>query len=279
MLRKHVRRVVAAILLAFGLVGLAHAQENATPRTLPTPGMPGFVYVALGDSTVQGIGASSADATYPSRIAASLRPIYPDARLENLGVAGAVASDVVTGQLERAVAVQPTLVTLSVGPNDVTGRISADDYAQNVQYILRTLAERTSALVVVNLLPDLTLTPRYARSPRRREIRRRVAELNAILKRTGAVWNAVVVDLYGESRRQVPGHPELFAADGYHPSDAGYARWAEAVWHAIARRLPSPTSSPSGVVTPTIASDTPSPSGVATPASPSGTGTGTGTGS
>jgi lysophospholipase L1-like esterase len=235
MLLERTRRTAS---LAIFLLGTLRAADAADPRTLPAPSTRGVVYVALGDSTVQGIGATSAEATYPSQIATRLRGIYPDARLENLGVAGAVGHEVVAGQLERAVALQPALVTLSVGPNDATGGVPADDYARSIDTILRTLAERTSAVVVVNLLPDLALTPRYAKSPLRKKVVRRALELNAILKRAAAVWDAQLVDLHEASRREVPGHPELFAADGYHPSDAGYARWAEIVWHGIARRLP-----------------------------------------
>jgi len=48
-----------------------------------------------------------------------------------------------------------------------------------------------------------------------------------------------VVDLYGPSRREVPERPELVAADGYHPSDLGYARWAELMWDAVVTRIGS----------------------------------------
>ena len=46
-----------------------------------------------------------------------------------------------------------------------------------------------------------------------------------------------VVDLFAASRDEVPRHPELVAGDGYHPSDAGYARWAELMWQRIATRI------------------------------------------
>jgi lysophospholipase L1-like esterase len=48
-----------------------------------------------------------------------------------------------------------------------------------------------------------------------------------------------VVDLYAASRREVPGRPELLARDGYHPSDLGYARWAELMWDAVRPRIGS----------------------------------------
>ena len=93
---RKVRRLLAAAVLAWGVLAAARVATAADgERVLPPRGTSGVVYVALGDSTVEGIGASSPDRNYPSRIAARLREIYPDATLHNLGVAGAVASDVV----------------------------------------------------------------------------------------------------------------------------------------------------------------------------------------
>ncbi len=242
------RRAVAvlAVGLALGAAAVTAADEEAQ-RRLPPLGTRDVVYVALGDSTVEGVGASGPDATYPRRIAARLLMLYPDARLENLGVAGAIASGVVATQLDRAVAFRPALVTLSIGPNDATTGVAPTEYARNVEVVLRALHDRTSAVVVVNLLPDLALTPRFAGSPRRDDVGRRAVELNRILTTAAQRWDAEVVDLYAESRAELPSHPELFAADGYHPSDGGYARWAELMWQGIARRLP-PTTARSGRV-------------------------------
>ena len=48
---------------------------------------------------------------------------------------------------------------------------------------------------------------------------------------------AEIVDLYSASRQEVPRRPELIGADGYHPSDEGYARWADLMWAAIEGRI------------------------------------------
>jgi acyl-CoA thioesterase I len=235
----------ALVLILAGWMTTTAAVHAAAPRQLPPSGTRNLVYVALGDSSVEGIGATSPETNYPSRIAARLRVLYPETRLENLGVAGAVASGVVANQLDRALALQPALVTLSIGPNDVTTGVPAAEYARNVESILRALHDRTSAVVVVNLLPDLAITPRFAGSPRRDEIGRRAEELNRILTTAARRWNAEIVDLHSYSRAEVPRRPELVADDGYHPSDAGYARWAELMWQGIAHRLP-PTGARTG---------------------------------
>jgi lysophospholipase L1-like esterase len=60
---------------------------------------------------------------------------------------------------------------------------------------------------------------------------------NEALARAARSYGVEVVDLYAASRAEIPRRPELIAADGYHPSDQGYARWAELLWAGIERRL------------------------------------------
>ena len=211
----------------------------AAARMLPADRNAPVVYAALGDSTVEGIGASSASANYVSRLHARLRQRYPDARVVNLGVGGATSHDVLEEQLDRAVALKPHLVTLSIGPNDITGKVPVEAYADNLDAILGRLAKETRAVVVINLLPDLAITPRFRGGDAAETVGRLSAEFNGVVTRTAPRHGAVVVDLYGPSRREVPRHPELVAGDGYHPSDLGYARWAELMWDVVRTRIGS----------------------------------------
>ena len=197
------------------------------------------LYVALGDSTVEGIGASRPELNYVSRLHARLREVYRHARLVNLGVGGATSRDVLDSQLGRALALGPDLVTLSVGPNDITGQVAVADYRANVEKILDRLAADTHAVIVVNLLPDLAITPRFRGRAEQDVVGRRSIDFNIALARAAGRHGAGLVDLYEPSRREVPARPELMAADGYHPSDLGYARWAELMWQAVQSRIRS----------------------------------------
>jgi lysophospholipase L1-like esterase len=196
-----------------------------------------LLYVALGDSTVEGVGATSAAATYPARLFTRLRAIYPRAGVINLGVGGATSADVVSHQLERAVVMRPKLVTLSVGPNDITDHVPVAEYEANVGTIFRRFADEIGTVVVVNLLPDLAVTPRFRGSANEREVARLTVEFNAALTRQARLYAVEVVDLYKPSQVEVPRRPELLAADGYHPSDLGYARWAELLWVGVEKRI------------------------------------------
>lgn len=230
--------ITAALLGGGAAVVVTHtawwrAPSRALPRERSTP----VLYVALGDSTVEGVGASRPEQNYVSHLGERLRAVYPTARIENLGTAGATSADVRTRQLARAIARRPDVVTLSVGPNDITGRVSLHHYAANVGAILESLAGQTRAVLVVNLIPDLAVTPHFRGRPEGELVGRLTAQFNDVLRHQAREHGAELVDLYEPSRAEIPGRPELVAADGYHPSDAGYARWAELVWPGIERRI------------------------------------------
>jgi lysophospholipase L1-like esterase len=229
-------RVIAALLVATGGV-LNCAGPRPEPRRLPEDRTRPLLYVALGDSTVEGIGASRPELNYVSRLHERLRSVYPQARMVNLGVGGATAADVVNGQLQRAIALRPDLVTLSVGPNDITRGRAIEAYERDVETVFRALLQETTAVLVVNLNPDLTITPRFRGRGEAAEVGQRVVRFNKALQRQARAYGVEVVDLYTPSQEEVPRDPELIARDGYHPSDHGYARWAELMWRGVAERI------------------------------------------
>ena len=230
------RRAALALAGAVLLVACAGGRGEST-RMLPRDPAAPVLYVALGDSTVEGIGASRPDAHYVARLHQRLRTVYPRAGVVNLGLGGATSADVVDGQLERAALLRPQLVTLSVGPNDLTGRVPVAEFERNLDTIFRRLTAETRAVMVANLLPDLAITPRFRGRETAVAVGRLTVRFNDALARAARPHGVVVVDLHAVSREELPRHPELIGADGYHPSDQGYARWAELLWAAIERRL------------------------------------------
>jgi acyl-CoA thioesterase-1 len=192
-----------------------------------------FSYVALGDSLAAGTGARSGG--YVERLHQRLRAVHPGATLLNLGVNGATSADVRRDQLPRLARARPSLITLSVGTNDLTRGVPPEQVADDVRRIVTALVA-TGATVVVTNLPDVALAPAVP-SWLRAGIDEPVRRLNSRLAQVAAELRVTLFDLYDLSRRELPGHGEYFSADRFHPSDAGYELFARVMWPVVERAL------------------------------------------
>ena len=190
-----------------------------------------LVYVAVGDSTGSGVGAR--EGGYVARLFNRLSERRPGSKLTNLCVSGATTEDLVRGQLERGVGINPDLVTVGIGINDIGHGLSIDQFAKNYEEILSTLREKTHAQIVVTNIPDISSAPRipvFMRSEYQRQINSFNERLEEIAKR----YSVTVFDMYKISKDQLPSHPEYFSSDGFHPSDQGYEMWATQMWPTVA---------------------------------------------
>ena len=190
-MRRRLAALIAAALAA-GCVGTAPPGESrsAALRRLPAEPAAAVLYVALGDSTVDGEGASAPDRHYVGRHYERLRAVYPSARLVNLGVGGATAADVLRWQLPKALELRPDLLTLSIGPNDITSERSLWAYARDIETILGAFTRGTTAVVVVNLIPDLTVTPRFKGKEIEPVVSKRVGAFNEVLASRAHTYGA-----------------------------------------------------------------------------------------
>jgi lysophospholipase L1-like esterase len=196
-----------------------------------------FVYVALGDSTVEGVGASQLSRTYASLIYADLSLSFKGATHYNLGKSGARASDVLEGQLQQAIAVNPDLITLSVGANDILRHSSLGAFRRNLTHIVESLRANTHAIIAITNIPNFSLL-RVIPPPMKPLAKLRIQRFNAAVLRIAKKYDLVHVDAYRQTTvfvRQFPG--EVIYKDGFHPSDFGYALWANAILMALHDKL------------------------------------------
>jgi lysophospholipase L1-like esterase len=187
-----------------------------------------FTYVALGDSTAEGMGASKVERSYTHIIYASLKERYRSTKYYNFARSGAILADVVEKQLPKALEASADLITISVGANDIIRRTKSDEYERLLRKLLQTLQRQTDATVVISTVPDLSLTPSVPKLLRTYS-RYMANKLNEIILRTAEDTNTVVVDIFNDSRALLKIFPEAVASDGWHPSDFGYAIWANSI--------------------------------------------------
>lgn len=187
----------------------------------------GFSYLALGDSTAQGIGASTPGRSYVGQLierieAGSTGPV----RAWNLAVSGATSSLCARDQLRRAekpLRKHPDLVTLAIGANDVA-EWNPVAFHSNLNRILDVLPPHT----IVGELPCFFLPPREGH----------VRDANRIIRTIADDRGLVVAPLHRATKeRGLHGVLTEFAADAFHPNDRGYQVWADAFWPLVNERV------------------------------------------
>jgi len=198
----------------------ASAWEDANGRDLATAGP---LWVVLGDSTAQGIGAPSWDTGYVGQLRRGLDEGSEHPwRVLNVSKSGARAADVDDRQLALLPAL-PTaadLVTCAIGANDMVRRTATDE----LEATFRRIFGRLPAKAVVATLPKGLHAER-------------TEAINRYIRAEAPRAGLVVADVWAHTGP--PWHGKL-AADGFHPGALGYTDWAAAFAEALGVALPRP---------------------------------------
>jgi lysophospholipase L1-like esterase len=181
----------------------------------------GPLWVVLGDSTAQGLGAPSPDGGYVGQALADLR-LRTGLRWQvlNLSVAGALTRDVLHHQLPRLPAA-PDLVTCGIGANDVLYTAPSKLFG-DLRAVIGALPGKA---VVLDLPLPVGLWGILGRVgvPY-------VSRINRTIHEAAAARGLPVAEV---SAHFVPPWAGKFGADFFHPSQAGYRDWARALLAAI----------------------------------------------
>ncbi|MFC4244154.1 SGNH/GDSL hydrolase family protein [Gryllotalpicola reticulitermitis] len=192
--------------------------------------LPGdLVYIAIGDSAAQGIGASRPARSYVGVLAKRLEKRTGLAvRVVNLSISGATLGTAIEKELPRFLHIRSELVdaaviTVSVGANDIAAW-DAERFERELDLLLSQLPPHA----IVADLPSFYFLPGE----------RKALAGNRILRSTAAKYGLRVVDLHDTMRREgVRGVTTQFAGDLFHPNDRGYVVWANAFEQAVRDRV------------------------------------------
>ena len=220
--------LLVLVLAAVWVVKLAliarSAGTNADYWSQPQGETGGLLYVALGDSAAQAIGASSPERGYVSLLADRLRDTTGQpVEVINLSKSGARIKDVLDTQLHALDALDrtPDVVTVAIGGNDVraydratfaaeAARLAAalppGAYVADAPYFMHGHWEQDAAQAAAVLREQAA------------ENGLRPVALHDALKAQG--WQAMLTQ---------------FAADWFHPNDRGHRVWADAFWREMSR--------------------------------------------
>ena len=186
----------------------------------------GPLWVVLGDSTAQGLGASRPDGGYVGQVLADLRQRTGlPWRVLNLSVSGSLTRDVLGAQLPLMPA-GANLVTCGIGVNDILYTSPAKLFA-DLRALIAAVPDHT-------VLLDLPL-PAGCWGVLGRASVPYVARINRTIHQAAAARGLRVAEV---SAHFLPPWSGKFASDCFHPSQAGYRDWAR----ALLATLPPPAA-------------------------------------
>ncbi|MFV2062811.1 MAG: SGNH/GDSL hydrolase family protein [Chloroflexota bacterium] len=193
--------------------------------------------VTLGDSFTEGTGVERRD-SWPRQLVRAMRRDVRLRLVANLADVNKTSEYVLEDQLPQVASLRPDVVSLLIGANDIIAPgVSLDDYERNIAGILDTLLlDLAPEQIFVITTPDYTLAVRGGDFGPREEVRRAVAEANAVLTAAAEERGIMVVDISPVSDR-VPLDPTLVASDQLHPSAKQYAGWVEIIAPQLERIL------------------------------------------
>ena len=186
-------------------------------------------YIAAGDSTAVGIGASSIENTYTVKIAKSLGE-SGSVEYRNVGVIGSKTDDVLNKQLPQIIEFNPDIVTISIGANDNTHLVSLDRIYKNYQEIIKRLLNETQAKIYITNIPNFTgaeLLPTVAIAVLEHRSNKLNPKLIALENIPGNE-RVRIINIHDFGWDQFTDRSDTYSLDYFHPSDAGYENWTKA---------------------------------------------------
>lgn len=180
------------------------------------------LWVVLGDSTAQGVGAPRPRDGYVGQTLWRLRRTTGRHwQVLNLSVSGALIRDVLAGQVPWLDGDCPDLVTCGAGANDVLysapGRLLRD-----LRALLTAVPEGTVML-------DLPLLTGFWGVVGRMSVPY-ISRINRVIRQAADARGLRVAEV---SRHFVPPWTGKFSADNFHPSQDGYRDWSLALVEAL----------------------------------------------
>jgi lysophospholipase L1-like esterase len=189
----------------------AQAWEEANARALSATGP---LWVALGDSMTQAIGASGYDCGWVSQLQVLLEQSGGTYRVVNLSAYGAGVDDLLMHQLPamRALGIAPDLVTVLIGSNDIVSRHGRRDLLSNYGELLRQLPRGAA---IASPFGNFGIGK----------------QVNALIAAEAAGRGLRVLDNRQDS--SFASWKGKLAEDHFHPNDRGYTGLAQAFLRAL----------------------------------------------
>jgi lysophospholipase L1-like esterase len=206
-------------------------------------------YVAIGDSFTEGLGDPGPDGSllgWADRFAGRLAGVRPGLMYANLAVRGKLLHQIIEAQLPTALELQPTLLSLCAGGNDVL-RPGGDPDKLAAEYEQAVVALRGAGAHVMVFTGFDTRDMPFLKL-----IRGKVATYNENLRVIADKYDCTVVDLWG---LEATHDKRAWSEDRLHLSAEGHERVALKASRAMGLETETDPNAPWPAVAETEAAD------------------------
>lgn len=226
--------VAVGIIVALGLLFFVSSSARSFAHTLwliariepySQAGTAGELLI-VGDSTAYGTGAASPRLSVGGRIGAD----FPELTISTDAVNGRVIAEA-TKALKTHEVSPDTILLLQIGGNDILGRATDEAITQSITELLSEASRRFDTVLFMST-GNVGAAPRYVTdSQPDADMEARSRRARQIFIDVSKQYGVYYIDLFTEPADDVFLHePERYmAADGLHPSGAGYGVWYAAL--------------------------------------------------
>jgi lysophospholipase L1-like esterase len=182
--------------------------------------------VVLGDSIGYGQGARTPDERLGPRLAAALTDEGFDVDLHVLAVPSSTSADL-DAQVRRAEPLHPDLAVVVIGANDLARFVPPADAARALRSAVAGL-QAAGADVVVVPAPDMSVVP-FVPPALRALVQSACSSLQRQQEEVARAAGVAFADIGAVVGAAFAADPQMFSADRFHPSSAGYGRIVQAL--------------------------------------------------
>lgn len=198
--------------------------------------MPTIRFTALGDSFVEGRGDVATAGGWHGWVPRLAEIVgLPTDSVRNLGTYQATTQQVVDEQLTRALTNKAPVIGVVVGVNDLVSDFDADRFRRNIATIYDQLTGMDTVVFTATYadIPANLPVPQSFRAL----LRDRFDWANDVLRETTARTGALCVDVTDSPEWA---DPDMWSADGLHPSPRGHRYFARTVADLLAEATGMP---------------------------------------
>jgi lysophospholipase L1-like esterase len=244
---------IFGLLAVFVLVQVLIVKYNGVAVPVPTipravqvvgQGEERLTFAVLGDSTAVGQGGEYKQGIAVSSANYIANTTGKSVALQNFAVSSARVADVLQKQLADALELEPDVVLLAMGANDVTHLTSFDTVKNDTNAIIASLKKSNPKVkIVLTGSPQMGSVPRFV-WPVDILASSRTKQINSVFIAIATADSQVVLaPIANDTGDYFAQHPELFAVDKFHPNTKGYAVWNPTLQRAFSVLLTAQRSS------------------------------------